>query len=80
MLGIVLGFGFGAWDSSEAVHEPLLVVPGDIVGGDVFDVGQGVQRAAAKRGIRAPSSPHCTLTPVHLKVRPPADNAWGQRF
>src|SRR5215510_7373244 len=26
--------------------------PGDIVGGDVFDVAQGVQRTAAKRGVR----------------------------
>ena len=28
MLGIVFGFSFGGWDSSEAVHEALLVVPG----------------------------------------------------
>ena len=48
---VVLGLGFSGWDTAEAVHEALLVVPGDVVGGDVFDVGQGVQRAATKRGI-----------------------------
>jgi hypothetical protein len=49
-LGIVLGFGW--WDAAEAMHEALLVVPGDIVGGDEFNVTEGTQRAAAKRGVR----------------------------
>src|SRR5512132_2420258 len=48
---MVLGLSFGGWDSSEAVHEALLVVPGYVVGGDVFDIGQRVQRASAKRRI-----------------------------
>ncbi len=52
VLGIVVGFGFGGWDSAEAVHEALLVVQGDVIGSDEFDVAQGVQWAAAKRGIR----------------------------
>src|SRR6202051_3349941 len=52
VLGIVTGFGFGGWDPAEAVHEAPLVAPGDVVGSDVFDVAEGVQRAAAKRGIR----------------------------
>ena len=51
MLGIVLGLGFGGWDSSEAVDEALLVVPGNVVGGEVFDVAEGAQGAAAKRRI-----------------------------
>jgi len=53
VFGIVLGFGFGGWDSSEAVHEALLVVPGDVVGGDVFDIAEGGERASAERGIGA---------------------------
>jgi hypothetical protein len=68
VLGIILGLSFGGWDSSDAVHEALLVVlmwvivssgavtrrwcRGDEVGGDVFDVAEGAQRAAAKPGIR----------------------------
>ena len=39
-MGIVVGLGFGGWDTAQAVHEALLVVPGDVVGGDEFDVGQ----------------------------------------
>ena len=31
-MGIVAGLGFGGWYSAEAVHEALLVVPGDVVG------------------------------------------------
>ena len=50
-MGIVLGLSFGGWDSSEAVHEALLVVPGYVVGGEVFDVAEGVQGAIAKRRI-----------------------------
>jgi hypothetical protein len=46
-----VGFGFGGWYSAEAVHQALLVVPGDVVGGDVLDIAQGPQRAAAKRGV-----------------------------
>ena len=51
VVGIVLGLGFGGWDSFEAVHEAVLVVPGYVVGGEVFDVAQGVQGAIAKRRI-----------------------------
>jgi hypothetical protein len=51
-LGIVAGLGFGGWYSAEAVHEALLVVLGDVVGGDVLDVVQGVELAAAKRRVR----------------------------
>ncbi len=51
--GIVAGLGFGGWDASESMHEALLVEPGDIVGGEVLDIAQGVQRAAAKRRIRS---------------------------
>ena len=47
MLGIVLGLGFGGWDSTEAVHEALLVVPGDVVGGEVFDVALTVADQSA---------------------------------
>jgi hypothetical protein len=50
-LGIVLGFGFGGWDSSGAVHEALFAVPGDVVGDEVFDVAEGAQKAATKRRI-----------------------------
>ena len=48
---VVFGFCFGGWDASEAVHEALLVVPGYVVGGEVFDVAEGVQGAIAKRRI-----------------------------
>ena len=51
VLGIVLGLSFGGWDSSEAVDEALLVVPGNVVGGEVFEVAEGAQGAAAKRRI-----------------------------
>jgi hypothetical protein len=34
VLGIVASLGFGGWDSAEAMHEALLVVPADVVGGD----------------------------------------------
>lgn len=50
-MGIVAGLGFGGWYSAEAVHEALLVV-GDVVGGDVLDVAQVVELAAAKRRVR----------------------------
>ena len=40
-MGTVAGLGFGGWYSAEAVHEALLVVLGDVVGGDVLDVVQG---------------------------------------
>ena len=43
---VVAGFRFGGWDSPEAVHETLLVVPADVVGGDQFDVAEVTQRAA----------------------------------
>lgn len=60
-----MGFGFGGWDTTEAVHEALLVVPGDVVGGDEFDVGEGAQRATSERGIRADAfvlvEPDCGL-------------------
>jgi hypothetical protein len=53
VFGIVLGFGLGGWDTAEAVHEALLVVPGHVVGGDQFNVGQSAQWAPAKRGVGA---------------------------
>jgi len=45
VLGIVVGFG--GWDTAEAVHEAVVVVSGDVVGGDEFDIAEGAQRAAA---------------------------------
>jgi len=48
-----VGLGFGGWDTAQAVHEALLVVPGDVVGGDVFDVAEGAQRAVSQRRIGA---------------------------
>jgi hypothetical protein len=51
-LGIVLGFSFGGRDASETVHEALLIVPGDVIGGDVLDVTKGVELAASKRRVR----------------------------
>lgn len=47
----MFGFCFGGWDAYQAVHEALLVIPSDAVGGDGFDVGEIAQRAAAERGI-----------------------------
>ena len=38
VFGIVAGFGFGGWDTAEAVHETALVVPSDVVGGDQPDM------------------------------------------
>jgi hypothetical protein len=46
---VVFGFCFGGWDASETVHQALLVVPGDVVGGDELDVGEVAQRAAPER-------------------------------
>ena len=51
MFGIVVGFGLGGWDTAKTVHEALLVVPGHVVGGDEFDVGQVAQKPAAKRRV-----------------------------
>jgi hypothetical protein len=39
-------------DTAQAVHKALLVVPGDVVSGDEFDIGQGAQRAATKQSAR----------------------------
>ena len=46
---VVFGFRFGGWDASEAVHEALLVVPSNVVGGDELDVAEVAQRAAPER-------------------------------
>jgi hypothetical protein len=46
---VVFGFCLGGWDASEPVHEALLVVPADVVGGDEFDVAQVAYRAAPER-------------------------------
>jgi hypothetical protein len=51
-LGIILGFCFSGRDSAEAAHEGCWLYQATF-GGDEFDVGSGVQRAAAKRGITA---------------------------
>jgi hypothetical protein len=40
VFGIVVAFGLGGWDTAEAMHDTALVVPGDVVGGDQFNVGQ----------------------------------------
>jgi hypothetical protein len=44
--GIVLRFGFGGWDTAKTVHPALPVVPGEVVSGDEFDIGEGAQRVA----------------------------------
>ena len=46
---VVAGFCFGGWDASESVHEALLVVSTDVVGGDEFDVAEVAYRTAAER-------------------------------
>jgi hypothetical protein len=51
VLGIVASLGFGGWDSPEAVHEALLVVPAEVVGGDELDVAEDAQRAAPERRV-----------------------------
>jgi hypothetical protein len=38
VFGIVLSFGLGGWDTAKTMHKAPLVVPGDVVGGDEFDV------------------------------------------
>lgn len=48
LLGVVAGFELHWWCAIEAVHEPAGVVPVDPVGGEYFDVGYPVERAAAK--------------------------------
>jgi len=50
---VVLGLGFCGWDSAKAVHKPALVVPAHPRGGHVLQVGEGVDRPAAKRGTLA---------------------------
>jgi hypothetical protein len=47
------GLRLDRWDTGEAVHESLLAGPGDVIGTDQFNIGEGAQRAAAKRGIGA---------------------------
>jgi hypothetical protein len=42
---VVFDFCFGGWDASEAMHEAVLVVPRDIIGGDELHVGQVAQQA-----------------------------------
>jgi hypothetical protein len=53
VLGIVAGLGVGVWDSAEAMHEPLLVVPADVVGGDQLDVAEVAERAASEGRVGA---------------------------
>ena len=43
---VVVGFVLDRWDAAQSVHESVGVVPADPVGGEQFDVGQPVQRAA----------------------------------
>ena len=42
MLG--LSFGLGRCDTAKPVQEALLVAPGDVVGGDKFNIGESAQR------------------------------------
>ena len=80
-MGIVAGFGFGGWDASEAVHEAFLVVPGDVVGGDVLDVADRVEGAAAKRGICADTlvlvEPDCRLSQRVVEGIPDTAHGWS---
>jgi hypothetical protein len=39
-------------DTADAVRETLLVVPGEVVGADEFDVGESAQRAGRRGGRR----------------------------
>lgn len=47
------GFEFDWWDTAQAVHEPVGVVPVHPVGGEQFHVDQAMQRAAPKRRVIA---------------------------
>jgi len=49
----VVGLGFGGWASAEAVHEPVVVVPGHPGRGGLFEVGQGGEWSVPKRGVLA---------------------------
>ena len=49
-MGIVVGLGFGGWDTAQPVHEALLVVPGDVVGCDVFHVAEGARSGPRRNG------------------------------
>src|SRR5271166_2669684 len=47
---VVLALGLRGWDATQAVHEPAVVVPANPRGGHVLQVGEGTDRAGAKRG------------------------------
>ena len=49
VVGIVGGLGFGGCDASEAVHEAVVVEPGDPFGGDQLDVAEVAEWAASER-------------------------------
>jgi hypothetical protein len=49
VVGIVASLGLGWWDSAEAVHEALLVVPADVVGGDQLDISEVAERTTSQR-------------------------------
>jgi hypothetical protein len=55
LAGHVLGLSFGLdrWDTAKPVREALLVAPGDVVGGDKFNIGESAQRPAVERRVSA---------------------------
>src|ERR1022692_319734 len=53
VVSVVAGFRFGWGLAAEAVHEPAGVVPVDPGGGDVFQAGQGSDRAGPEGRVAA---------------------------
>src|SRR6478736_2103348 len=48
-LSVVVGFVFDRWTPAEAVHQPIVVVPGHPGAGGLLDVAEPGERACPKR-------------------------------
>jgi hypothetical protein len=69
-MSVVRSLNLGGWTAAKAVHEPSLVVPADPRRGDVHQVGEGTQRAAAERRTeRSPRVSMLSLVPAPIERR-----------
>jgi hypothetical protein len=68
---IVVGLDFGGWASAEAVHEPVVVVPGHSGRGGLFEVSQGVVSGPCRNGAptTTPTASAAPTPPGHPHVK-----------
>jgi hypothetical protein len=77
---VVFGFCFGGRDTSQAAHKALLVVPADVVGGDVLDMKYTFPRKEVRIGrgtvqdFECPWPSKCVICVHGSQIRTSADN------